>query len=1004
MYCTINYTQRRSHLSNHPNRARHRFRAIASAANGFPLAYFGAVASLVFAPSRFFDTPARTVDAARTAYDSFFFALPLFFFFPLCNARSNALVVVVVVVSVSVVSVVSARASAPFASPHSARSRARSFARRLHRFIHRIPCACGAFAFIPSFVLAFAVAVARRRSRRVRPETPLEVPREPSRAEPPSALRARHRHRRPPFVASARLARVLAPSRRRLARRLARRLHDLLRARVVAHDARRGVERVANDRPLSFVPRDELGDGSLASSRRRRAGHRRAVRSMIHSRVRARRRDSATRAMARSMARSIARAPTPRAARRRVRARASKSSKGGRFPPTAIVDARHDEFARARDRERMNDVERACDDGVEAIWALSSREGAAACERLWARDDAGGTTTKRETTTTTTPRIVLTHKNENLYNAYACEMAAVTRPAARAMEVGMFAAANGGDGTTRACAGTRAEIMPLACAASAEELLETVEGMRVRVETRAVAFYHDCVARNARRMSSDEVSRRFRGVVARWSARGLDDSRDERSNAMRFAVVEGLGGYVFGLVTYAPSPSSLSARAVDWARKPRHFSAGTRAEIALACVNVASAHDPRAFDARSGDSVIVDPCCGSGTMLHAAWTRGFAAAGGDVSPGAVVMAKQNLSHFVARAPESSAMPNVIERDALVPGAFDDAYGCKGKRVRALVANLPFGRRVALGGGDGDGRSAPGASASEYAPALEKFRDVAERHVFISGVPIAHEMRALGYENVTEVSLCRFGKSFMTTALGSTATAPLEPSVAFTVEDALANAAGKSEKQWEKKSKKKSNVELSERFSNPDALRVAVDVSYEQDSTRARRSVAKQLCECVGIAHREDALAMTYCDFSGPIAEESREFFFSDRWSSVKMDPRSVEEAFDARDVVYMSPDASEVLDEVDASKVYVVGGIVDLATRGMRTSLTRANASSFRCARLPIREHRPEQTHTVLNIDAVVKILCGRHRGESWDDVFDRELPKRQAAERPKRERRERLA
>ena len=177
---------------------------------------------------------------------------------------------------------------------------------------------------------------------------------------------------------------------------------------------------------------------------------------------------------------------------------------------------------------------------MEAIWALSSREGAAACARLWARDDAGGTTTKRETTTT--PRIVLTHKNENLYNAYACEMAAVTRPAARAMEVGMFAAANGGDGTTRACAGTRAEIMPLACAASAEELLETVEGMRVRVETRAVAFYHDCVARNARRMSSDEVSRRFRGVVARWSARGLDDSRDERSNAMRFAVVEGLGG------------------------------------------------------------------------------------------------------------------------------------------------------------------------------------------------------------------------------------------------------------------------------------------------------------------------------------------------------------------------------------------------------------------------------------------------------------------------------
>jgi hypothetical protein len=456
------------------------------------------------------------------------------------------------------------------------------------------------------------------------------------------------------------------------------------------------------------------------------------------------------------------------------------------------------------------------------------------------------------------------------------------------------------------------------------------------------------------------------------------------------------------LVTYAPARATREG--VDWARKPRQYSAGTRVEIALACVDVATAHDAAGFDARRGDGVVVDPCCGSGTMLHAAWTRGYDAAGGDVSPGAVEMARQNLGYLVARAPGAAAAPRVTERDALAAGAFDDAYGREGKRVRALVANLPFGRRVALGGGDGDGRSAPGARASDYAPALEKFRDVAERHVFVSGVPIAGEMRALGYENVTEVSLCRFGRSFMTMALGSTATAPLEPDVAFTVEDALANAAGKREKQWRKTSKKKSNVDLEARFRDPNGLRVVIDVSYEQDSARARRSVAKQLCECVGVAHREDALALTYCDFRGAIAEESREFFFSDRWSSVKMDARRVEDVFDARDVVYLSPDADEVLDDVDSRDVYVVGGIVDLATRGMRTSLTRARESAFRCVRLPIREHRPAQTHAVLNVDAVVKILCARHRGESWDDVFDRALPKRQAIERPKRARRPRAA
>jgi len=678
-------------------------------------------------------------------------------------------------------------------------------------------------------------------------------------------------------------------------------------------------------------------------------------------------------------------------------AAASKSSKNGRFPATPPAEERAAVRERAAgETASTSSSSSSVVDGALASWGVSSERVSTRAAALWPNAfSADAVSDAREGA-----RIILTHKNENLYNAYACEMAVMTSPPARAMCVGMFWVAAGGGREARRAAGTRAEIAPVAVAATAEELLEEISKLRVRVNA-AVSFVHECVARHPNRMSSDETARRFRAVAATLGAEGLNDSRNERETreVIRFVVVESAQGYVFGLVTFAPS--SLSLRAVDWARKPRHFSAGTRAEIALACVNVAVADDPSAYDVTDGACVVVDPCCGSGTMIHAAWSRGIAVAGGDVSPGAVVMSKQNVGHFVSRAAnDRGSMPSVLERDALTPGAFDDGYG-SGRRVRAIVSNLPFGRRVAIGGGDGDGRNAPGSSASEYAPLLEAFRDVAERHVYVSGVPIADEMRRLGYVNVSEVSLCRFGRSFMTTATGTTAAAAA-PDVAFTVEDALANAAGKRERRWGRKMK--TNVDLNARFNDPNALRVAVDVSFEQDSARARRSVAKQLCECVGVAHREDSLAMTYCAFDGPIAEESREFFFSDRWASVKTDARPVEEAFDGERVVYMSPDAADVLDEVASDKVYVVGGIVDLATRGMRTSLASATAREFRCARLPIREYRPEQTHSVLNIDAVVKILAGRHRGESWDEVFERELPKRQAVERPKREKRERRA
>lgn len=678
--------------------------------------------------------------------------------------------------------------------------------------------------------------------------------------------------------------------------------------------------------------------------------------------------------------------------RRRVATKASKSSKMGRFPSTKSVE-HTPAFAAAPDIHGELDI-----DAVVARWGAS----ATIVDDICATFGVGGGGAARENARELgAPRVLLTHKNENVYNAYACEIAAMTR-ASRSLCVGMFLAM-GDARAVRHAAGLRAEIVPLFARDTAEALLADVETLRVtfasHVNAPETAFFHDCVARHPHRMGSDALGAAFGRVVDSWGA-GLSRARgDERQteDVARFAVIESAQGYVFGLVSYAPS--SLSLRAVDWARKPQHFSAGTRAEIALACVNVAAAGCEAAFDVDSGSAALIDPCCGSGTMLHAAWTRGFAVAGGDISPGAVAMTKTNVGYFVARAGRSATMPRAVERDALEPNAFQDAYGSH-KRVGAIVSNLPFGRRVAIGGGDGDGRASVGAFASEYAPMLTAFRDAADRHVFISGVPIADDMRAMGYKNVSDVSLCRFGRSFMTIALGESASGALEPATLFGVDEALERAAGKKEKKWQKS---KSKVDIDARFANPNALRIAIDVSYEQDSTRARRSVAKQLCECVGVSHRNDNLALTYCAWRGPIAEESREYFFSDRWDCIKKDDRDVEEVFAPEDIVYMSPDADEALDEVDASKVYVVGGIVDLATRGMRTSVTRATTAGLRAVRLPIREFKPEQTHTVLNIDAVVKILAARRSGLSWDETFERELPKRQKKERPKREKRERV-
>ena len=61
------------------------------------------------------------------------------------------------------------------------------------------------------------------------------------------------------------------------------------------------------------------------------------------------------------------------------------------------------------------------------------------------------------------------------------------------------------------------------------------------------------------------------------------------------------------------------------------------------------------------------------------------------------------------------------------------------------------------------------------------------------------------------------------------------------------------------------------------------------------------------------------------------------------------EAWGSSSVVYLSPDAEEVLEELDESKVYCIGGLVDrTVAKGASLDLA-ARVGVQRTARLPIK-------------------------------------------------------
>ena len=109
--------------------------------------------------------------------------------------------------------------------------------------------------------------------------------------------------------------------------------------------------------------------------------------------------------------------------------------------------------------------------------------------------------------------------------------------------------------------------------------------------------------------------------------------------------------------------------AQDYARhsdKPYHVSSSLPARIARALINLVTP------PARS----LVDPCCGTGSILLEAHALGLEAHGADYNPKIMSMARRNLEHF-------GYVPAVDYADARAWSRTADA----------LVTDLPYGRRL-----------------------------------------------------------------------------------------------------------------------------------------------------------------------------------------------------------------------------------------------------------------------------------------------------------------------
>ena len=137
------------------------------------------------------------------------------------------------------------------------------------------------------------------------------------------------------------------------------------------------------------------------------------------------------------------------------------------------------------------------------------------------------------------------------------------------------------------------------------------------------------------------------------------------------------------------------------------------------------------------------------------------------------------------------------------------------------------------------------------------------------------------------------------------------------------------------SKKRARERLRNANFDPRTPKIVIDLSYEQQRPGELYSLAKQVqCSYHTLLTSAEPVGLILAPFSGEIVELLSSLG-AERWGAEKVDgdvstlfqspPQTETAAFalDPADVVYLSPDADNVLTCVEDGKVYVVGGIVD---------------------------------------------------------------------------------
>ncbi|KAK9761800.1 tRNA (guanine(9)-N(1))-methyltransferase [Basidiobolus ranarum] len=217
---------------------------------------------------------------------------------------------------------------------------------------------------------------------------------------------------------------------------------------------------------------------------------------------------------------------------------------------------------------------------------------------------------------------------------------------------------------------------------------------------------------------------------------------------------------------------------------------------------------------------------------------------------------------------------------------------------------------------------------------------------------------------------------------------------------------KAKKRLKLKAKKKEKLELIQTGllpppekkllieQEPSNVKIVLDLGF--DSLMSDKEVASmhgQIRRCYSankICKHPVNLILT--SLSGKLQTRFEHITDWKSWKNIQVETQDYLDMYPKEKLVYLTADSPHIIQDLDESKVYLIGGIVD-KNRYKYLTYEKAQQQGIQTAQLPIGDFVKLASRKVLAVNHVFEILVEFLECKDWEQAFMKVIPKRKFAD-----------